>query len=80
MSRVIQIRDVPDHVHDALTGAAEAQGLSLTRYMLRELEHLAKRSQVVRDNAAVIRQTQANVRGGVDRGTILAALHEGRGD
>jgi uncharacterized protein (DUF1778 family) len=80
MSRVIQIRDVPDDVHDALVEAAEAQGLSLTRYMLRELEHLAGRAQAVHTNAAVIRQTQAKVRGHVDRDTILAALHEGRSD
>ena len=80
MSRVIQIRDVPDEVHDALTDAAGAQGLSLTKYMLRELEHLAKRAQVVRANAAVIRQTQAEVRGHVDRDTILGALREGRGE
>jgi uncharacterized protein (DUF1778 family) len=80
MSRVIQIRDVPDEVHDALASAADAQGLSLTRYMLRELEHLAKRSRVVQDNAATIRETQAKVRGRVDRSTILAALHEGRGE
>jgi uncharacterized protein (DUF1778 family) len=80
MPRVIQIRDVPDDVHDALTDAAVAQGLSLTRYMLRELQHLARRAQAVDANAAVIRQTQAKVRGRVDRDTILAALHEGRGD
>lgn len=79
MSRVIQIRDVPDDVHDALAGAAEAQGLSLTRYMLRELEHLAKRAQAVHANATVIRKTQAKVRGHVDRDTILTALHDGRG-
>jgi uncharacterized protein (DUF1778 family) len=80
MSRVIQIRDVPDDVHEALAQAAAAEGLSLTRYMVRELEHLAKRAQMVRANAAVIRQTQAKVRGRVDRDTILNALHEGRGD
>lgn len=80
MSRVIQIRDVPDDVHDALRGAAEARGLSLTRYMLQELEHLATRAQIVHDNAAVARATQAKVRGVVDRDAILAALHEGRGD
>lgn len=79
MPRVIQIRDVPDNVHDALTDAAEAEGLSLTRYMLRELEHLAKRAQAVHANAAVIRQTQSKVRGHVDSDTILAALHDGRG-
>lgn len=78
--RVIQIRDVPDDVHDALTVAAEAQGLSLTRFMLRELEHLARRTQAVQANAAVVRQTQAKVRGHVDRDAILDALREGRSE
>lgn len=76
----MQIRDVPDEVHDALAEAAEAEGLSLTRYMLRELEHLAKRAQIVQDNAAVIRRTQSRVQSKADRGTILSVLHEGRGD
>ncbi len=80
MSRVIQIRDVPDEVHDALVEAAESEGLSLTRYMLRELEHLSKRAQIVRDNTSVIRRTQGRVRGTADRGTVLSVLHEGRGD
>ena len=80
MSRVIQIRDVPDEVHAALAEAAEAEGLSLTRYMLRELEHLSKRAQVVRDNTSVIRRTQGRVRSTADRGTILSVLHEGRVD
>jgi uncharacterized protein (DUF1778 family) len=78
MARVIQIRDVPDDVHAALAEAAEAQGLSLTRFMLRELDHLARRTQAVRANAAVVRDTQDKVRGHVDRDTILTALHEGR--
>jgi len=80
MARVIQIRDVPDEVHEALVDAAAAEGLSLTRYMVRELEHLARRSQVVLANAAVVGETQAKVRGRVDRDVILTALHEGRGD
>jgi len=80
MSKVIQIRDVPDAVRDALAEAAQAQGLSLTGYVRRELEHLAKRPQVTRDNAAVIRKTQTEVAGRVDRRTILSALHEGRHD
>ena len=79
MSRVIQIRDVPDDVHDALVDAACAQRLSLTKYLLRELEHLALRARVVQANAAVVRQTQAAVRGRADRDAILEALHEGRG-
>lgn len=80
MSKVIQIRDVPDDVHDALVAAAQAQGISLTRYVLRELEHLAKRAHVVHDNAAVIRKTQARVQGKPDRAEILSVLDEGRDD
>lgn len=80
MPKVMHIRDVPDDVHDALAQAAQAQGLSLTRYMLRELEHLAKRAQIVGDNAGVIRRTQDRVHGRADRDTILSVLHEGRGD
>lgn len=76
----MQIRDVPDDVHDALTEAAHDEGLSLTRYMLRELKHLAQREQVVRDNVAAVRRTQAEVRGRASRDTILSVLHEGRGE
>ncbi len=45
----MHIRDVPDHVHDTLAEAAKARGLSLTRYMQLELEHLAQRAQLVQD-------------------------------
>lgn len=80
MSRVIQIRDVPEDVHDALTVAAAAQGLSLTRYLLSELENLMQRAQVPHINAAVVRQTQAEVHGHAGRDKILSALREGRGE
>ncbi|MEH0109508.1 hypothetical protein V6N00_07290 [Tersicoccus sp. MR15.9] len=80
MPKVMHIRDVPDDVHDAIARAARAEGLSLTRYMHRELEHLARRAQIVRDNVEVIHRTQERVRGRTDRDTIQAVLHEGRGD
>ena len=80
MARVIQIRDVPDDVHAALAEAARSEGLSLTRFLRQELEHVARRAQAVRDNEAVVRETQATVRGSVDRDTILKALHGGRGE
>jgi hypothetical protein len=80
MPRVIQIRHVPDEVHDALVVAAKAQGLSLTRYMVRELENLAKREHMVSHNAVVVRETQTKAQGHVPRKAILTALHQGRGD
>lgn len=79
MAKVIQIRDVPDQVRDALAEAAAAEGLSMTGYVRRELEHLARREQRVRDNAAIIRATQDEVGSAVDRAAILAVLKEGRG-
>lgn len=78
MPKVMQIRDVPDEVHDALAKSARAQGLSLTKYLLRELEHLAMLPQVARNNAATIRQTQRSVGGTVDRDEILSVLRQGR--
>ena len=78
MSRVIQIRDVPDDVHEALAKAAEAEKLSLNRYVLRELEHLARRAEVVELNAGVITETRRRVHRRVARESILAALQEGR--
>lgn len=80
MSKVIQIRGVPDDVHDALVECARAEGLSLTKYMLRELEHLARLPQAARDNAAAVRRTQEKVQGRADRKAILSGLHEGRGE
>jgi hypothetical protein len=80
MPKVIQIREVPDDVHDALSAAAKEQGMSLTRYLQRELAHVARRATVVAGNAGVVRETQAEVRGTADRDTILSVLHEGRGD
>jgi len=79
MSKVIQIRDVPDEVRDALAEAAAAEGLSMTGYVRRELEYIAGRSRRVRQNATLVRQTQAAVGGEVDRETVLGVLHEGRG-
>jgi hypothetical protein len=80
MAKVIQIRDVPDEVRDALAEAADAEGLSLTGYVRRELEHLARRSQRVRDNSAIVRRTQKQVGARLDRDLILSELHDGRGD
>lgn len=78
MPKVVHVRDVPDDVHAALVDAAEAQGVSLTRYLRRELEQLAARSRVVQHNLAVIRRARADVGDGADRATILSVLDEAR--
>jgi len=78
MPRVIQIRDVPDEVRDALAAEARDQGLSLTRFLRRELEQLARRPQIARHNKAVLRRTQRKVGAAVDRQRILSELDKGR--
>ena len=80
MSKVIQIRDVPDDVHAAVARAADERGLSLTAYLQLELAQLARRAAVLEQNAAVVRRTQARVGAPVDREALHAALREERGE
>ena len=43
MSKMIQLRHVPDEVHRILKARAAMEGLSLSDYLLHEVEHLAER-------------------------------------
>jgi hypothetical protein len=45
MSKVIQVRGVPDDVHERLVRQAKDAGTSLNQYLLRELERAAGRSK-----------------------------------
>ena len=45
MARIIQIRDVPDPIHEELARQAEAAGLSLNRFVLQELVRIAGRGR-----------------------------------
>ena len=78
MSRVIQVRDVPEPVHAALQAAARSKGQSLTRYLLDELERLAARPAVAQHNAAVVAQTRSAVGGRLETATVLDLVAEGR--
>jgi antitoxin FitA len=40
---MIQIRDVPDSVHGTLKSRAAREGMSLSDFIKRELEHVAER-------------------------------------
>jgi plasmid stability protein len=39
---MLQVRDVPDRVHQALRERAARRGKSLSAYVLEQLEHLAR--------------------------------------
>jgi plasmid stability protein len=43
MPKMIQVRDVPDNVHGILKARAAREGMSLSDYIKRELEHTAER-------------------------------------
>lgn len=43
MSKMIQIRDVPDDVHGTLKARAAREGMSLSDFIKRELKNLAER-------------------------------------
>lgn len=77
---VIQVRDVPDGVRDTLAELAATEGLSLSRYVRRELERIALFGNSAEYNLEVVRQTRERVGGSVSRQAILAALHDGRED
>ncbi len=43
MPKTIQVRNVPDTLHRKLKSRAAAEGLSLSDYLLREIEEIAER-------------------------------------
>ncbi|MEK7407339.1 MAG: hypothetical protein AAB225_19870 [Acidobacteriota bacterium] len=46
MPKMIQIRHVPDHVHRKLKARAGKKGMSLSDYLLKEVERLAQEPTV----------------------------------
>lgn len=60
MSKLVQVRDVPDHVHRTLKVRAAQSGLSLSEYLRAELATIASRPtpeevrQRIRRSAPVI--------------------------
>ena len=43
MSKMIQVRDVPESVHNTLKSRAAREGMSLSDFIKRELERVAER-------------------------------------
>ena len=43
MPKMIQVRNVPDSLHRKLKSRAAIEGISLSDFVLRELEHVAER-------------------------------------
>jgi antitoxin FitA len=43
MSKMVQIRNVPDQIHRVLKARAAMEGMSLSDYLLREMRKMAQR-------------------------------------
>jgi hypothetical protein len=76
MSKMIQIRNVPDDVHRALKLRAAAEGISLSDYIKRDLEEVA-RQLTLEDVFARARQRGPS---GITTEEIVAGIRESRGE
>ena len=76
MSKMIQIRDVPDDVHRTLKVRAAAEGLSLSDYIKRDLEELAKQATI----EDVFASARARGSSGITAEEIVADIRASRGE
>jgi plasmid stability protein len=76
MSKMIQIRNVPDDVHRTLKVRAAAEGVSLSDYIKRDLEELARQATL----EEVFADARARGDSGLTTEEILTDLRELRGE
>jgi plasmid stability protein len=73
MSKMLQVRHVPDDVHAELRRRADAAGVSLSDYVLRELERVAARPPM-----AEVFARSASRRVTLSREDVVAAIRADR--
>ena len=76
MSKMIQIRNVPDDVHRTLKVRAAAEGISLSDYIKRDLEEVAR--QLTLED--VFARARARGPSGIATEEIVAGIRESRGE
>jgi plasmid stability protein len=62
MSKMIQLRNVPDNLHRKLKSRAAMAGLSLSDYLLREVQRVAERPTVTELRQRLAQRTSVNPR------------------
>ena len=75
MSKMIQVRDVPDDLHRRLKARAALAGMSLSEYLLQELRHAAARPTVEEMRARLEGRTPVH-----PKESVVEAVRAGRGD
>jgi hypothetical protein len=76
MSKMIQIRNVPDEMHRSLKEAAAREGMSLSDYIKRELVGVGARSNLERIEARVRTREPSKL----TRQEIVDIIREHRGE
>jgi hypothetical protein len=76
MSKMIQVRNVPDEMHRALKMSAAAEGMSLSDYIKRELGGVTVKASFDEIDARVRARGPSKVK----RESIVRILRETRGD
>jgi len=76
MSKMIQVRNVPDDVHRALKVRAAAEGISLSDYIKRDLEALAQQLTI----GEVFARARARGPSGITSEEIVAGIRASRGE
>jgi plasmid stability protein len=76
MSKMIQVRNVPDEMHRTLKASAAAEGISLSDYIKRELGGVTAKAGLEEINARIDARGPSKVK----RETIVRILRESRGD
>ena len=76
MSKMIQIRNVPDDVHRTLKMRAAAEGISLSDYVKRDLEELAKQATI----EDIFASARARGPSGITTEEIVAGIRASRGE
>jgi antitoxin FitA len=76
MSKMIQIRNVPDEVHRTLKVRAAEEGLSLSDYIKRDLEDLARQATI----EEAFSSARAHGSSGITTEEIVADIRASRGE
>jgi plasmid stability protein len=76
MSKMIQVRNVPDDVHTRLKVRAAEEGISLSDYIKRDLEDLARQATL----EDVFASARAAGPSGITAEQIVSVIREARGE
>ncbi len=76
MSKMVQIRSVPDDVHRSLKVRAAHAGMTLSDFLLVEITHVANRPSIEDIVARIQKQPPPSIK--IDSARLVRQMREGR--